>query len=71
LPDILGTTHQLGKNITKYQQNIPNSRRIYINSRHLNTKKASNISIFFIPKPFKIKQNWDFGYENIPSGNPG
>jgi hypothetical protein len=32
---------------------------------------ASNISIFFIPKPFKIKQNWDFWSENIPSGNPG
>jgi hypothetical protein len=29
-----------------------------------------NITTFSIPKSSKIYQNWDFCFENIPSGNP-
>jgi hypothetical protein len=31
---------------------------------------AKNIPAFSIPRPSKIYPNWDFWYENIPSGNP-
>jgi hypothetical protein len=27
-------------------------------------------NFFFIPRPSKIYPNLDFGFENIPSGNP-
>jgi hypothetical protein len=27
--------------------------------------------MFSTPRPSKIYQDWDFWYENIPSGNPG
>jgi hypothetical protein len=26
---------------------------------------------FSIPRPFKMNPNWDFWFENKPSGNPG
>jgi hypothetical protein len=28
------------------------------------------IAFLSIPRPFKIYQNWDFWFENKPSGNP-
>jgi hypothetical protein len=28
------------------------------------------ITTFSIPRPSKIYPNWDFGFENKPSGNP-
>jgi hypothetical protein len=28
------------------------------------------MSKFSTPRPTKVYQNWDFWYENIPSGNP-
>jgi hypothetical protein len=31
----------------------------------------SNISTFSHPRPSKIYPNWDFWFENKPSGNPG
>jgi hypothetical protein len=30
-----------------------------------------NIPTLSVPKPSKIFQNWDFWFENVPSGNPG
>jgi hypothetical protein len=30
-----------------------------------------NISIFYNISPSKIYPNWDFWFENKPSGNPG
>jgi hypothetical protein len=29
-----------------------------------------NIPTFLIPRPYEINPNWEFGFENIPSGNP-
>jgi hypothetical protein len=34
-------------------------------------KLSQNIPIFSIPRPSKVYPKWDFGYENIPSGNSG
>jgi hypothetical protein len=34
------------------------------------SKWPYNIPIFSIPRPPKIYRNWDFWYENKPSGNP-
>jgi hypothetical protein len=31
---------------------------------------TKNMPTFSIPKPFKIYPNWDFWFENKPSGNP-
>jgi hypothetical protein len=31
-------------------------------------KQALNILTFYIPRPSKIYQNWDFWFENVPSG---
>jgi hypothetical protein len=33
-------------------------------------KWPQNISTFSNPRPSKIYPNWDFGFENKPSGNP-
>jgi hypothetical protein len=34
------------------------------------TKRPLNVPTFSIPRPSKIFPNWDFWFENIPSGNP-
>jgi hypothetical protein len=34
-------------------------------------KWSSNVTTFSIQRPSKIYPNWDFCYENQPSGNPG
>jgi hypothetical protein len=41
---------------TKWQLIIPNGHKIY--------------KLFFILRPSKIYPNWDFWFENKPSGNP-
>jgi hypothetical protein len=41
---------------TKWPEPIPNDHKI---------------PTFSIPIPYKIYPNWDLGFENIPSGNPG
>jgi hypothetical protein len=41
---------------TKWPQNIPNDHKI--------------VKTFSIGKPFKVYPNWDFWFENKPSGNP-
>jgi hypothetical protein len=35
------------------------------------SKWPKNISAFSILRPSKIYPNWDFWFENKPSGNPG
>jgi hypothetical protein len=51
----LGPTFQNGQNIRNY-------RKIY--------QMAVNIPTLSITRPSKIYPNWDFWFENIPSGNP-
>jgi hypothetical protein len=34
------------------------------------SKGPNSVQTFIIPRPSKIYPFWDFGYENIPSGNP-
>jgi hypothetical protein len=34
------------------------------------SKWSYNITTFSIPRPSKFYQNWDFWFENKPSGNP-
>jgi hypothetical protein len=41
----------------KYPENIPNGHKLY--------KTFSNL------RPSKVYPNWDFWFENKPSGNPG
>jgi hypothetical protein len=35
------------------------------------SKLSQNIKTFSIPRPSKMCPNWDFWFENKPSGNPG
>jgi hypothetical protein len=35
------------------------------------SKRSINITIFSIPRHSKFYRNWDFWFENKPSGNPG
>jgi hypothetical protein len=49
--------------ITKWTQTIPNVRKIV----QMTLKHAT---IFHSKSPSKIYPNWDFRFENIPSGNP-
>jgi hypothetical protein len=32
---------------------------------------AIEFANLYLPRPFKIYPNWDFWFENNPSGNPG
>jgi hypothetical protein len=67
--------------VTTYQrvENIPHHSKAYLHRYTLAIKYVKgqkypndkNITTFSIPKPSKIFPNWDFWYENIPSGNPG
>jgi hypothetical protein len=45
---------------------IPNVRKIF-----QMTIKYVHILTFSNLRPSKINQNWNFGFENKPSGNPG
>jgi hypothetical protein len=59
------TIYQNRKEHVKSPQNMPNRRKC--------TKlpqNTPNIPTFFIPRLSKIYPNWDFWYENVPSGNP-
>jgi hypothetical protein len=56
-------TYQNGKN-------IPNDHKLCQKAVNY-TKCPWNITAFSIPRPYKFYQNWDFWFENKPSGNPG
>jgi hypothetical protein len=37
----------------------------------IHSKRPNNVITIPIPRSSKICPNWDFWFENIPSGNPG
>jgi hypothetical protein len=49
---------------------VPNGSKIYQMAGKL-TEWSQNIPTSSIERPSKIYPKWDFGFENIPSGNPG
>jgi hypothetical protein len=53
----LGATYQNGKNIP--------------NNHELSKKWPQNIPTSSIKRPYKIDPNWNFWFEDMPSGNPG
>jgi hypothetical protein len=62
-------------NIPKCEK-IPNDHKIYQMAIKYtkwlsNTKNVLKFTHNFILQGLKINQNWDFWYENMPSGNPG
>jgi hypothetical protein len=69
--------------VTKYtkgphnepNQNISNGQKIFqITTKCTNGSKILDVAIKFTnisnPRSSKMSKNWDFWYENIPSGNP-
>jgi hypothetical protein len=52
---------------TKYTQMAPK----YTQMATKYTQMASKYTKIFYSRPSKINPNWDFWYENKPSGNPG
>jgi hypothetical protein len=58
LSDFIVQHTKMGKKYTKRPLKMPNINNVPIPK-------------FSTPRPSKIFQNWDFWYENIPSGNPG
>jgi hypothetical protein len=59
----LGAAYQNGKN-------IPNGRKIYQMATKY-TKWPQDIPTSPIVRFSRIYPNWDFWFENTPSGNPG
>jgi hypothetical protein len=59
----LGPKYQNGGKYTKLPQNIPSG----LNGRKIDQMVIKYTKIF----PSKIYPNWDFWFENKPSGNPG
>jgi hypothetical protein len=51
-------------------RNIPNYLKMYRMPVKY-SKCTLNIPTFSIPKSSKLNPNWDFWFENIPSGNLG
>jgi hypothetical protein len=49
--------------ITKWSKNIPNGRNIF--------KTVKEYQCFPFQGPPKFYPNWEFWFENMPSGNPG
>jgi hypothetical protein len=54
----------------QFSTNLPNDHKIY-QTAVIYSKWPKNIPTFSISSPSKIYPNWDFGFEKIPSGNPG
>jgi hypothetical protein len=52
---VLGTAYQNEKNTPEWPQTIPNGHKIYKIGAEIDSK---------------IYPNWDFRFENLPSGNP-
>jgi hypothetical protein len=65
----LGTSYQNGKNFTNIPQKIPNVYQIYQMAVKW-TKRPWNIPKSSIARHSKNYPNFDFWFENIPSGNP-
>jgi hypothetical protein len=56
--------------LTKLPTNIPNDHNMFHLAEKF-TKQPFNIPTSSIASPSKIYPDWDFGFEKIPSGNPG
>jgi hypothetical protein len=70
LPDFSWYNKPKRKKYTKMGEVcIPNGHKMYQMAGGA-TKWAYNTPTSSIAKPSKIYSNWDFGFENIPSGNP-
>jgi hypothetical protein len=65
----LGKTNQNGEKYTKRTQYIPNCHKIYLMDGKF-TQWPQNMPTSSVARPSKIFPNWDFRFENIPSGNP-
>jgi hypothetical protein len=52
--------YQNGETYSKMTSRLPNGHKMY---------QRKYIKIL-IPRPSEIDPNWDFWYENLPSGNP-
>jgi hypothetical protein len=70
LPDFFDTIYQNGEIYTKLPLNYPLAIKIPNGSKMFQMNKK-NVPTFSIPKPNKTYPNWDFWFENKPSGNPG
>jgi hypothetical protein len=66
----LGTWYQNPGKCTKWTQNVPNGHKISQTSLKY-SKWPYNILAFSNLRVSKIYPNWDFWFENKPSGNPG
>jgi hypothetical protein len=55
--------YQMATIYTKWIKNMPNGRKIF--------RMVTKFTITPLPRLSKMCQNWDFGFENIQSGNPG
>jgi hypothetical protein len=65
-----GTWYQNRKKWTKWAPNVPNCHKISPMSAKY-SKRPQNIFTFSNQRPSKIYPNWDFWFQNKPSGNPG
>jgi hypothetical protein len=62
-------TYQNGKDVPNDHTLIPNGHKLYQMAVKY-SKWSKNIPRLSIPRPFKIYPNWNFGFENKPSGKP-
>jgi hypothetical protein len=64
----IGLKYQNGEKYTRLPQNIPNGHKIFpIAVKYVDQMVIKYTKIFHS----KIYPNWDFWFENLPSGNPG
>jgi hypothetical protein len=69
LPDFSWYLVPKPEKCTKSTQNVPNVLKLFQMSLKY-SKCPLNIPIFSNLRPSKIYSNWDFWFENKPSGNP-
>jgi hypothetical protein len=66
----LGKTYQNGKNIPNDHKRYQKAIKYILFCRKVD-KMAIKIPTSSFARPSKIYPNWDFWFENIPSGNTG
>jgi hypothetical protein len=70
LPHFSWYKHTKMEKYTKWLQTIPNGHKLY--QMVVNYSKWwQSMTTFSSPRPSKFYPNWDFWFENKPSGNPG
>jgi hypothetical protein len=65
----LGPNIPTRKKYTKLPQTIRKGHKLYQMAVNY-SKWSKTITNLCIPRPSKFYQNWDFWFENKPSGNP-